>query len=348
MINSKDISVVVQGAIDKELTPKCLASIRKQLPNAQIILSTWIGSDVNGLDYDILVENNDPGNTPSFDLTIKMSPEIQKPKQKANNVNRQIVSTFNGLKLVKTKYALKMRTDFIIEHTGFLRYFGKFKSHTNELRVFKEKVVSFSGVHSNNLPFHPCDFLYFGLTEDLVTLFDIPLQTDAQAYYCKTHDIDLENKYLDWKFFLPQFVPEQYIWTNCINKFYPQQIKTFESFSDLSGDNIRLSEIAHVNNFICINLFQYGIFPLKKELLGLRKYYYKSHLTNYIDYIHLYQKYCDKNYRMPIFEKIKTKAQRIIGNNSSLSKLLLKTLINFICLFIPIRRVRKIIRKIYR
>ena len=56
MINSIDISVVVQGAIDKENTPKCLKSIREFLPNAKIILSTWKNSNVENLDYDMLVE----------------------------------------------------------------------------------------------------------------------------------------------------------------------------------------------------------------------------------------------------------------------------------------------------
>ena len=41
MIKSEDISVVVQGAIDKVNTPKCLESIRKVLPRAEIVLSTW-------------------------------------------------------------------------------------------------------------------------------------------------------------------------------------------------------------------------------------------------------------------------------------------------------------------
>ena len=42
-IDKKDISVVVQGAIDKEWTPLCLKSIRKYLPESEIILSTWGG-----------------------------------------------------------------------------------------------------------------------------------------------------------------------------------------------------------------------------------------------------------------------------------------------------------------
>ena len=53
MIDSKDISVIVQGPINKKETPKCLKSIRKFLPEAEIILSTWQGTDISNLDYDI-------------------------------------------------------------------------------------------------------------------------------------------------------------------------------------------------------------------------------------------------------------------------------------------------------
>ena len=54
-IDFKDISIIVQGAIDIAETPKCLASIRKHLPEAEIILSTWNNEPVEGLDYDVLV-----------------------------------------------------------------------------------------------------------------------------------------------------------------------------------------------------------------------------------------------------------------------------------------------------
>ena len=60
-IDTKDISIVVQGAVDPKNTPKCLTSIRKYLPGAEIILSTWEGTDCTGLDYDVLVLNKDPG-----------------------------------------------------------------------------------------------------------------------------------------------------------------------------------------------------------------------------------------------------------------------------------------------
>ena len=54
-INPKDVSVVVQGAVDAKHTPRCLASIRKYLPGAYIILSTWEGQKVEGLDCDKVV-----------------------------------------------------------------------------------------------------------------------------------------------------------------------------------------------------------------------------------------------------------------------------------------------------
>jgi hypothetical protein len=101
MIDFKDISVVVQGPVigknankkTERHTELCLESIRKYLPGAYIILSTWKGSDFSGLDYDSVVENDDPGGNIMGDFS--------------KNCFRQIVSSLNGLKTVKTKYALK-------------------------------------------------------------------------------------------------------------------------------------------------------------------------------------------------------------------------------------------------
>ena len=86
MIKTEDISVVVQGAINKEETPKCLKSIRKFLPEAEIILSTWEGSDISAIDglYDVLLLNKDPG----CGYYYKNESGI-----KSNNLNRQLVST---------------------------------------------------------------------------------------------------------------------------------------------------------------------------------------------------------------------------------------------------------------
>ena len=41
MITSEQISVIIQGAYNPEITPKTIKSIKKLLPDSQIIFSTW-------------------------------------------------------------------------------------------------------------------------------------------------------------------------------------------------------------------------------------------------------------------------------------------------------------------
>ena len=62
---------------------------------------------------------------------------------KKNNINRQIVSTREGLKKSRTRYSLKIRTDFIVENLNFLRYFGKFGKwdSQSDLRLFDERII---------------------------------------------------------------------------------------------------------------------------------------------------------------------------------------------------------------
>lgn len=97
-IKFEEISIVVQGPVQPTITENALRSIREHLPGGEIILSTWEGTDCSGLEYDLLVLNQDPGVLPPAML----------------NTNRQIVSTVNGLKRVTRKYAVKFRTDNFI------------------------------------------------------------------------------------------------------------------------------------------------------------------------------------------------------------------------------------------
>jgi len=80
-LSFEDISVIVQGPVvgaPDHLTRRCLASVRQHLPGAELVLSTWQGSDTGGLEYDLLVPNQDPGAPPYVDL-----PHLR------NNVNRR-------------------------------------------------------------------------------------------------------------------------------------------------------------------------------------------------------------------------------------------------------------------
>lgn len=60
-MDTRDISIVIQGAVDKINTPKCVKSLRKYFPGSQIIVSTWEGTNINALDADDFILSKDPG-----------------------------------------------------------------------------------------------------------------------------------------------------------------------------------------------------------------------------------------------------------------------------------------------
>ena len=166
-ITSRDISVVVQGPIVKHKTEKCLKSIRKNLPEAEIILSTWEGSSIDGLDYDILVINIDPGAVRQKKFTTA---------KVFSNLNRMVLSTNNGLEKAERKYTLKLRTDACIDNTGFLNLFEKFPARCDEYKLFEHRILASTLYskfaitdHENKveIPFHVSDWWFFGLTSDL-------------------------------------------------------------------------------------------------------------------------------------------------------------------------------------
>ena len=254
IIDSSDISVVVQGAINDSLTPICLESIRKYLPKAEIILSTWKDSNINGLDFDILVENEDPGAV-KLDIVNNVT----------NNQNRQLISTRNGINKATRPYILKLRTDFEIKSTKFIEYFNKFNVRNNEYNIFRHRIIvssvfsrEFSCYNHRPVLFHPSDFFLFGLAEDIADYYkDIRLATDEE----------LGN----WQFLYPdripypeakyRYAPEQFFLLSYVKQFFPN-IK-FEDWTDWNEENIKFSNSILYNNFIFLDYKQSEIYSEK-------------------------------------------------------------------------------------
>lgn len=171
MIDDKDISVVVQGPIihkESEVavdwTKEVCASIRTHLPNAELILSTWINSEVNGIDYDLLIENDDPGNFLSYYNGYDQNPAI-------NNINRQIVSTKEGIRAATRKYVMKLRSDSIVLTTNFLKIYEMYGEREERIATFEPRnpYGIFKGQYSL------CDFWFLGTKERMELLWNIPL-----------------------------------------------------------------------------------------------------------------------------------------------------------------------------
>lgn len=141
--------------------------MRHALPGCELILSTWDGEDVGGLDYDVLVTSPDPG---PCDYFIPF----------AQNVNRQVVSTIAGLRKATRRFAVKLRSDTIIEFPAFLEYQYRFPNRGSGAQLFSEKVVACSmgtmDYRKVRNFFSLSDFFFFfGTTADLITLFDVRL-----------------------------------------------------------------------------------------------------------------------------------------------------------------------------
>ncbi len=257
-IKSTDISVVVQGAINAKNTKMSLETIRKNLPQAEIILSTWENSDTTSLsDYDIIIFNKD----------------IKKDKRqegKNSNVARHIYCTFAGIKKATRKYVLKIRSDIALNDTTFLNSFDKYNNFEENYRVFKKRIIISSFFTRNssvsNWIYHPSDWCYFGLREDMYNLFDIPLPEEENNFYLEKNPP--ANKEYFNSGMTVRYWSEQYIFVECLLK-NKKQID-FKDYTDLTPLSRFKSEHYILNNFVVLD-YQNGFnitflkYPMKEE-----------------------------------------------------------------------------------
>lgn len=209
MVKGCDISVVVQGPLLTE-TIECLSSIRRLLPEAEIIFSTWRGVNTNDLPVDKLV--------------ISEMPEAYSQKLRKNvpnNLNRLIRSTKAGVSVAERAYILKIRSDLILDNTQFLVTYEKFCAR-GPRRIFSHRIlvptifsrVSYRGVST---PFHISDWAAFGRREDIQAFFlhvTEVKEPEFTQYFLK------ENKRSPFGSVLVRMTPEQYItWMAFRNHF---------------------------------------------------------------------------------------------------------------------------------
>lgn len=293
-MQTSDISFVVQGAIDHSISPftgepitrSCLASLRRYHPGAELILSTWRDADTDGLDYDILIRNEDPGAWNAF--------RPNSGKIKLDNTNRQIVSTKNGLRAATRRYAAKVRSDMIFQGNGWMQYIKRYPQRIPEWQVFKERVITCSmwardpRCPYSRQPLHPPDWIHIGLKEDILLLWDIDLQPEpesSQWFLLRGIEPPLPPP-IDAD--VRRFSPEQYLWRTLLIKHGPVQ---FEHRGDTSEHNIRLTELTFANNLIILDLNQFP-FVVHKYPLPMDPWYRYYRFLSHNEWQWLYQSYC--------------------------------------------------------
>lgn len=253
MIASKDISVIVQGPIEwgtdgkdpRGITKTSMENIRAILPDAELILSTWTEQRVDTLPYDRVLFSKDPG------------PQGDWPSFVQNNVNRQIVSSVVGLKVATRPFCLKIRTDVVLRGTDFIgAYEASNPIEDDSRRIFTRPVLTnnFSSRNTESilerlpdhpLPFHPSDHVTFGLRDDVLSFWDVPLQDDEDAWYFM--DRTYPNRFRLNEF--SRLTPEQYIFTNAITK---KAVVDILHYADIRAEVIELSEYYMNTHFLSV------------------------------------------------------------------------------------------------
>lgn len=280
MIASKDISFIIQGELKSDIYTQSTKAIREIFPEAEIVLASYIGTDTTGLDYDQCTLVEDPGFYYYGNAL----------KSKTNNINRQIQTTLNGLKIAKGKYAFKVRSDFIINGIDFIRYFNDFPESDPEYKVFEKKILAsvfFSRDPRKNefpLPYHPSDIAFFGLRTDLLKLFDIPLMPKNEAHYFEFNGISS-----------CRYVPEQYLWITCLRN-NGKDIKCDYQW-DCNDQIAEDTERYIVSNFIYLEYEQFNLIPTKKLRLFSENDF--NSLITHIEWQKLYKKYVNHLHEVP-------------------------------------------------
>ena len=283
LIDNSDVSVVVQGPVqnyqgrshhEEGITVRCLNSIRQYLPGATIILSTWDNQDLTSLDYDQLVISPDPGsNTDSFCPT---------------NYNRQILSTKAGLTQVETRYTMKLRSDNYLIGAEFKAVQQHYVKSNPADKLFTEKVVINANLfrrYSHGFPvaFSPSDFFYFGLTSDLLKIWN-------QPFFCDQPFSEQLIKKKEGTIGPPPLEAEQVycvVWMRNLVGSSPLMISRYDCAKD---------DLDFWLRFLASNLV---VFEPRDIGLGLRKMSLrKKKRTNEFtkwDWLSLYRQYCDSS-----------------------------------------------------
>jgi hypothetical protein len=243
MIEPRDIDVVVQGPVIgtpldpliERHTQLCLESIKRYLPDAHVILSTWKGSDLHNLTgYDELVETEDPGTYSMGDFS--------------GNAVRQVVSSREGLRHATRTYALKIRSDVILKGTGFLRYYSIYNAlpFDSEARILHQRVALLTTCNPrrrSKFPYNPSDWFYFGLRDDLCSIFESPMTPEGESFPGRDPLTGAP------RLSTSPYSPEQYIWFSFLAR---HRTFSFQGMDDVSHYNIEHSERYFANNAILL------------------------------------------------------------------------------------------------
>jgi hypothetical protein len=204
LVAPTDISVVVQGPLARgkqEGIEVCLDSLRRVLPGAQVIVSTWDSEDTENLGDDLeVVTSPDPGGWTDFGGY-------------GYNLTRQLVSTQAGMALANRKFILKLRPDLSLIDTSICQ---DLKPGRDAILPGRLVMTNYFVRDPEKLPmlFHLSDLAMFGCAESMRTLWNCPLPDKAKIWATKPIVKLFTSLYLTHA----RQAPEQYLVLQLLNQ----------------------------------------------------------------------------------------------------------------------------------
>lgn len=285
MIDSREISVVIQGPVRSE-TADCMKSVRRVLPNAEIIFSTWKDENIDKLSFDKLVVSNPP---PVYVQHIRSG--------HLNNLNRLIRSTKAGIAIADRPFVLKIRSDLLLDNNSFLKSFDTFLAPGPRQIVSRKIVVpliySRTAYRGFRTPFHLSDWAAFGLNEDIQNLY---LKTEEVKDPAFTQYFLGREKESPYGPTLLCMAPEQYQILSVFRHFFHDVDMT--DCSVVTPELSQASDEFIISNFIVAPYSDTG-WRLPKYENSINEFKegsaYFELWTKFV-YESYYRKYCDSNY----------------------------------------------------
>jgi len=278
-VPADQVSFVLQGPIGSS-TKGCVESIRRHFPGAEIVVSTWQGSDADSLGADAVIYSVDPG---GLEAGAVVGGGF------VTNLNRQIVSARAGLERSTREWVVKTRTDIEWLGDGFLEALVSYPAH-GDSHILKERIVACTrvSVDSRRAPYamHVSDWVHAGRRDDVLRLWSAPLVDEEFAQYFATRDLPSSANLWGRGWYL-RYAPEQYLLVNLVrNAGHPVP----EHIWDVSRELTVETEKILADNFIL----------LEPDEFALRFTKYKWPVANWAncytssEWRGLYKKYCEQ------------------------------------------------------
>jgi len=239
LVKHADVTIVIQGP-SVSVSGKLGAAFRN-LENyskhvGNIVISTWDDSKVK------------PSKRMLNRLGIKYvedSKDHYKNHYNSSNIAYQSATSLNGLKLVKTEYAIKVRCDE--KYTDISKFIKVMKSAPEKITT-----SNFLFTSDDFSQFHISDHVIGGKTENLIGMFDNTSML-CKHYTNKTDpitgsDLAIDN-YRNGKTKNDEISPESLLFL-CFLAYKEIEIDCSKSI-EIMNDNCQLVELTDMGDFLC-------------------------------------------------------------------------------------------------